>query len=259
MITKMISGITRSNRATEKPTPDMKNIRWFFQKNLLRNYSVAPLLRVSIAFFRVRRVHVFQQIFFLLLALLLTTSPCHARTISPVEGLEALRRGFAGISDFTADITQEKKLSLMKRTMVMNGSLRFKKPDLFFMEIKPPFNSRMLLRDNIIEQATGKENTPVRIALPPEQGLKQWFSKLASPITSLPDGVAVQADLTNSVYTVTIAPTGKGQVKDISIVFLGDGTIRRLVINERNGDRATMALKKVRRNVGLTEKDFRLE
>ena len=198
-------------------------------------------------------------LFLLLLTLLLSSSPCHARAISPVEGLEALRRGFAGTADFTADITQEKKLSLMKRTMVMNGSLRFKKPDLFFMEINPPFSSRMLLRDNIIEQVSGRDKTPVRIALPPEQGLKQWFSKLASPVTSLPDGVAVQADLTNSVYTVTIAPAGKGQVKDIAIVFLGDGTIRRLVINERNGDRATMVLKKVRRNVGLTEKDFRLE
>lgn len=204
----------------------------------------------------------FRRVFFLmllLLVLLLTTSPCHARTISPVEGLEALRRGFAGISDFTADITQEKRLFLMKRTMVMSGSLRFKKPDLFFMEIAPPFSSRMLLRDSIIEQVAGRDKAPTRITLPPEQGLKQWFSKLASPVTSLPDGVSVQADLTNSVYTVTIASQGKGQVKDISIVFLGDGTIRRLVINEQNGDRATMTLKKLRRNVGLTERDFRLE
>lgn len=202
-----------------------------------------------------KRTHLFSM---LLAALLLNGSPCHARAISPVEGLEALRRGFAGISDFTADITQEKRLSLMKRTMVMNGSLRFKKPDLFFMEIAPPFSSRMLLRDSVIEQIAGRDRNPTRIALPPEQGLKQWFLKLASPVTSLPDGVGVQADLTNSVYTVTISPAGKGQVQAISIVFLGNGTIRRLVINERNGDRATMTLKKVRRNVGLTEKDFRL-
>jgi outer membrane lipoprotein carrier protein len=200
-----------------------------------------------------------QVIFLLLLALLLNSSPSHARAISAVEGVEALRLCFAGIADFTADITQEKRLTLMKRTMVMSGSLRFKKPDLFFMEINPPFYSRMLLRDDILEQASGKDKTPVRIALPPGQGLKQWFSKLASPATSLPDGMAVQADLTNSVYTVMITPAGKGQIKDISIVFLGDGTIRRLVINERNGDQATMALKKVRRNVGLTERDFRLE
>lgn len=198
-------------------------------------------------------------IFPLLLALLLNSSPCHARTISPVEGLDALRRSFAGISDFTADITQEKRLFLMKRSMVMSGALRFKKPDLFFMEIAPPFNSRMLLRDSVIEQVAGRDKARTRIALPPEQGLKQWFSKLASPITSLPDGVVVQADLTNSVYTVTIAPSGKGQVKDIAIVFLGDGTIKRLVINERNGDRAIMTLKKLRRNVGLTERDFQLE
>jgi outer membrane lipoprotein carrier protein len=89
--------------------------------------------------------------------------------------------------------------------------------------------------------------------------LKQWFSKLAAPVTSLPNGVAIQADLTNSVYTLTIASQGKGQVKDISIIFLADGTIKRLVINEQNGDKSTMTLKKVRRNVGLVERDFRLE
>jgi outer membrane lipoprotein carrier protein len=196
---------------------------------------------------------------FLLLALMLNSSPCSARTISPVEGVEAFRLGFAGISDFTADITQEKQLFLMKRTMVMKGSIRFKKPDLFFMEINPPFSGRMLLRDNIIEQAAGRDKSPTRIVLPPEQGLKQWFLKLASPVTSLPDGVEVQADLTNSVYTLTIAPQGKGQIKNISIVFVADGTIRRLIINERNGDRAVMTLKKLRRNIGLTERDFLLE
>lgn len=195
----------------------------------------------------------------LLVMLLLDSTTCTARTISPLEGLEAFRRGFAGITDFTADITQEKRLSLMKRAMVMNGSLRFKKPDLFFMEISPPFSSRMLLRDTVIEQVAGRDKSPTRIALPPEQGLKQWFSKLAAPVTSLPDGVQVRADLTKSVYTLIISPADKGQVADISIVFLENGTIRKLVINERNGDRATMTLKNVRRNVGLTEKDFRLD
>jgi len=182
-----------------------------------------------------------------------------AQPISPLEGLEALRKAFSGITDFTAEITQEKRLSLMKRTMTMNGTVRFRKPDLFYLEISPPYQSRMLLRDSTIEQAMGNSSDRNRIVLPPEQGLKQWFSRLASPITSLPEGMAAKADLTNSIYTLTISPSGKGQVKDISIIFLGDGTIRRLVINEQNGDRATMTLKKLRRNVGLTDKDFRLE
>jgi outer membrane lipoprotein carrier protein len=201
----------------------------------------------------------FRILFLILFATLIISAPCNARTITPLEGMEALRLGFAGISDFTADITQEKRLFLMKRTMVMSGSLRFKKPDLFFMEIIPPFSGRMLLRDNVIEQAAGRDKTTTKITLPPEQGLKQWFSRLASPITSLPEGMEIQADLTNSVYTLTIAPQGKGQIKDISIVFLGDGTIRRLIINEKNGDRAVMTLKKLRRNTGLTERDFSLE
>jgi outer membrane lipoprotein carrier protein len=173
--------------------------------------------------------------------------------------MEALRKAFYDITDFSAEITQEKRFSLMKRTLTMKGKVRFRKPDLFYLEISPPYASRMLLRDSTIEQAVGNSTLRNKIVLPPEQGLKQWFSKLTSPIMSLPEGLAVQADLSNSVYTLTISPSGKGQVKDITIVFLKDGTIRRLIINEQNGDRATMILKKLRRNVGLTEQDFSLE
>jgi len=183
----------------------------------------------------------------------------HARSLPPLEGLEALRKAFSGITDFTAEITQEKRLSLMKRTMTMNGNVRFRKPDLFYLEIVAPYASRMLLRDNTIEQVMGNGKDRNRIMLPPEQGLKSWFSKLSVPVSTMPEGMTIQADLTNSVYTLTIAPQGKGQIKEISIVFLGDGTIKRLVINEQNGDRATMTMKKVRRNIGLTERDFRLE
>lgn len=186
------------------------------------------------------------------------TVSVHARSIPPLEGLEALRKGFAGTSDFTAEITQEKRISLMKRTLVMTGMVRFKKPDQFFMEINSPFASRMLLRDTTIEQAIGREGEKHRIVLPPEQGLKRWFSKLTSPVTILPDGVTIQADLTKGIYTLGIAPHGKGQIKELTLVFQEDGTIRRLIIAEQNGDRATLTFKKVRRNIGLTDKDFLL-
>ena len=183
----------------------------------------------------------------------------HARFISPLEGLEALRRGFSGISDFTAEITQEKRLKLMKRSMVMTGTVRFRKPDLFFMEINPPYAARMLLRDVVIEQSSGRDGEKNRIILPPDQGLKKWFSKLASPVTTQPEGVVIQADLTNGLYTLGIAPKGRGQIKELAIAFQDDGTVRRLTITEQNGDRATMTFKKVRRNVGLSDKDFRLD
>lgn len=183
----------------------------------------------------------------------------YAGSIPPLQGLEALRRGFAGTSDFTAEITQEKRLSLMKRTLVMSGAVRFKKPDLFYMEINPPYTSRMLLRDTAIEQAIGTPGEKNRIVLPPDQGLKRWFSKLTSPVTSLPDGVTIQADLTNGTYTLGIAPQGKGNIKELTLVFQEDGTIRRLTIREQNGDKAVLTFKKVRRNTGLTDKDFRLD
>lgn len=195
-----------------------------------------------------------------LVVIVLCTAPASfARAISPVDGVEALRRTLGGTSDFTAEFTQEKRLSLMKRAMIMTGTLRFKKPDLFLMEINPPFSGRVLLKDTVIEQTTGRDGEKNRIVLPPEQGLNHWFSKLASPVKSLPEGLAVQADLTDAVYTLVFTPQGKGLLKDITISFQQDGTIRQLVIREQNGDRATMTLKKIKRNTGLSAKDFRLE
>ena len=186
-------------------------------------------------------------------------NPAAARSIPPLDGLEALRKGFSGISDFTADITQEKRLSLMKRNMTMTGKVRFRKPDQFFMSINPPYTSRMVLKDSVIELAGGPEGKHNKIVLPPEQGLGRWFSKLAAPVTSLPDGVAILADISNSLYTLTITPQGRGQVKELTISFLADGTIRRLIIMEQNGDKATMTFKNLRRNIGLTDREFQLE
>jgi outer membrane lipoprotein carrier protein len=205
------------------------------------------------------RCHMLRLMMAILCLVSAIAGSAQARSISPLEGLEALRKGFSGISDFTAEITQEKRLRLMKRSMVMTGMVRFRKPDQFFMEINPPYSARMLLRDTVIEQASGREGEKNRIVLPPDQGLKQWFSKLAAPVTTLPEGVVIQADLTNGLYTLGIAPQGRGQIKELTIAFQEDGTVRRLVITEQNGDRSSMTFKKVRRNVGLSEKDFRLD
>ena len=138
--------------------------------------------------------------------LLITCSTALARPVPPLEGLEALRKVLAGITDFSADMTQEKKLSVMKRTLKMSGTVRFRKPDQFYMALNPPHATRMVLNDAVIEQANDRQEGHTRVVLPPEQGLKQWFSKLSVPVTSLPADFDISADLTNSLYTLKIAP-----------------------------------------------------
>ena len=52
-----------------------------------------------------------------LLVMLLISASAHAAEISALEGLEMARKGFAGMTDFTAEITQEKQIALLKKTM----------------------------------------------------------------------------------------------------------------------------------------------
>lgn len=197
----------------------------------------------------------------LLFALLILTAAlkAEARSLTPVEGLEALRRSFGTMQDFTADLTQEKQLSIMKKKLVMQGQIRFKKPDRFYMELVPPYSSKVLLKDTVLLQRLGNQGELQRIVLPPEQGLSRWFATLAKPITAVPEGMEVRAEQTGSQTSVTIRPAKGGQLKELTVVLHDDGTVRKLVLEERAGDKTVMTFRKTRKNVGLSDADFRLE
>ena len=96
------------------------------------------------------------------------------------------------------------------------------------------------------------------MVLPPDQGLRHWFSLLEKPLTRLPDGLKVRAEVQRGLYTVVVLPEGQGQMREITIQFLEDGTMRRLVLEERNGDKTVMQFKNLRKNTGLSETDFRI-
>ena len=196
-----------------------------------------------------------------LFALLILTGAlkAEARSLTPIEGLEALRRSFGTMQDFTADLTQEKQLSIMKKKLVMQGQIRFKKPDRFYMELVPPYSSKVLLKDTVLLQRLGNQGELQRIVLPPEQGLSRWFATLAKPITAVPEGMEVRAEQTGSQTSVTIRPAKGGQLKELTVVLHDDGTVRKLVLEERAGDKTVMTFRKTRKNVGLSDADFRLE
>jgi len=182
-----------------------------------------------------------------------------AAPLTPLEGLELLRRGFAGMTDFTAEITQEKQLALMKKKLSASGLVRFRKPDSFYMEISSPYASRLLLKNTELTILYPREGTRQKLALPPEEGLGAWFGHLDQPMKSLPEGVEVRAERHGETCVIRIAPKGKGGVKELALTFFEDGRIRRLVIEEQNGDSTSIAFRNMKKNVGLTDKDFRLE
>ena len=80
-----------------------------------------------------------------------------AAGITPLEALELLRKGFGNTADFTAEITQEKQIALLKRTMTSRGEVRFRRPDMFFMEVYSPYASRLLLKDNVMTMLLPEE------------------------------------------------------------------------------------------------------
>jgi outer membrane lipoprotein carrier protein len=197
-------------------------------------------------------------LFWMFCFVVISATSASAAALSPVEGLEAFRRAFAGIRDFSADIAQEKQLTLMKKKLTANGTVRFRKPDSFFMELHSPSASRVLLKDNTLSLKLPNEAERQNMVLPAEQGLSRWFAFLARPVKSIPGGFDVRAEKRGTVLSLRILPKTKGALKELLVVFREDGRLVRLVIEENNGDRTVIGFRNVKKNTGLTDKDFQL-
>ena len=195
----------------------------------------------------------------LLLTMLFSSANLPAAGIPPLEGLELVRKGFAGMTDFSAEITQEKQIALLKKTMTSSGQVRFRRPDTFYMEVYSPYPSRLLLRDNVLTMLLPADGIRQKTVLPPEEGLLHWFALLDRPLTRLPEGVEIRAERRGETITLRIIPNGKKGVKEFRLTLFGDGRPRRLTIEEQNRDRTVITFNRVRKNVGLSEKDFRIE
>ena len=198
-------------------------------------------------------------VFLTLLLSLLSASFASASSLSALEGLEMLRKALVGMNDFTAEITQEKQLSLMKRKMVASGEVRFKKPDSFYMELYSPYASRVLLKDNSLTLKLPNEGIRQKMTLPPEQGLGRWFKFLDHPVKALPDGFDIRAARRGGTVFLQISPLKKGAMKELQLVFQQGGVLKRLVIEENNRDKTVITFTNMKKNTGLSEKDFHLD
>ncbi len=195
----------------------------------------------------------------LVLLFLFAIVPAHAAKNKTLEGLEILRQGMSGMSDFSATIVQEKHLALMNEDLVARGVVRFKKPGLFYMELYSPYASRLLLKDNVLSYKLINEGVREKIALPQEENLQRWTSFLARPVIALPEEGNLTAERRGELWTLHFSPQGKKGIKAFHITFTGSGLLKKLEIEERNSDRTLIQLENMQRNVGLTDQDFTLE
>ncbi|MGB9627780.1 MAG: hypothetical protein ACPL6D_03890, partial [Thermodesulfobacteriota bacterium] len=75
--------------------------------------------------------------FHTLISLLLILLPIPAFSLNEGEVVQRLRESREKIKDFSADLFQEKKISLLREKIFSRGRIRFKYPDRVFIEFFP--------------------------------------------------------------------------------------------------------------------------
>lgn len=197
--------------------------------------------------------------FLVVLLILVFSGVGNARQDKALQGLELLRKTMAGMEDFSAEIVQEKSLSLLSEKLVSHGTVKFKKPGLFYMELYSPYASRLLLRDRVLRYRLVNDGDEEKISLPATENLTRWIEYLERPVTELPHGVDVSAVNIGKTWTLRIVPHGRKGIKALEVTFVEAGTLKRLAVDERNGDRTVITFENLRRNVGLKESEFTIK
>src|SRR4030043_323186 len=67
-----------------------------------------------------------------------------AQTLTVDEVVQRIRESREKTKDFSADLLQEKKISLLKEKVISKGRIRFKKPDKISIEFFHPETSQMV-------------------------------------------------------------------------------------------------------------------
>lgn len=161
--------------------------------------------------------------------------------------------------DFTADLLQEKRISLLKEKVVSRGRIRFKAPDRIFIEFFQPEPIQMVfdgktfliyLKEEKVAERYRIEGNPMaeRFLLfsrdPFQEGLASW--KLLE-------------DREGSLL-IEVLPKGKEPLFAKTRLWISkrDWIVTAMELIEKNGDTTLLQYFNVRVNTGLRDSDFEI-
>lgn len=162
--------------------------------------------------------------------------------------------------DFSADLFQEKRISLLKGKVVSRGRIRYKKPNYFLIEFFHPEPSQMVFDGKTLLLYFKEERVAERYRVEANPMVEKYLLFSKDPFQEKLAQWRIVEDR-GPVLTMEISPKEKEPLflKTRLWISKKDWTVVGMEMVERNGDTTLLRYSNVKINTGLTSAAFQIE
>lgn len=192
------------------------------------------------------------MLFFLLIFLVHSALP-----MDKEEWLKNLREIQEKTEDFSADLFQEKKLSLFKEKIVSKGRIRFKKPDKIFIEFFHPESIQIASNGKTLLLYYQEEKRAEYFSLQSNPMVERVFFFFKDPFQEKVVDWEIREDH-KFFWVIEIIPKGRESpfAKTRLRISKKDWTVIGMEMIEKNGDTTVIHYSNIKVNQGLKDSDF---
>lgn len=190
---------------------------------------------------------------------LISLSSVGAQTIGVDEVVNRLRTSREQTKDFTADLIQEKKVSLLREKVISKGRIRFKHPNKISIEFFHPESSQMVFDGRTLLFYFKEEKIAERYQVGDNPVIEKYLFFSKDPFQEKLAQWKIAEDW-ESIVVMEILPKVKEAlfVKTRLWVSKKDWMVIGMEMVERNGDTTLLRYSNLKVNSGLTDSDFEI-
>src|SRR4030043_2206102 len=182
-----------------------------------------------------------------------------AQTLTVDEVVQRIRESREKTKDFSADLLQEKKISLLKEKVISKGKIRFKKPDKISIEFFHPETSQMVYDGKTFLLYFKEEKMAERYQVQGNPVVEKYLLFSKDPFQEKLAQWRIVEDR-ESFLVMEILPKVKDPlfVKTRMWISKKNWIITGMEMVEKNGDTTTLRYSNMRVDMGLADSDFEI-
>ena len=198
-------------------------------------------------------------LFIFVFSFFLPFASIEAQTLTVDEVVQQIRESREKTKDFSADLLQEKKISLLKEKVISKGKIRFKKPDKISIEFFHPETSQMVYDGKTFLLYFKEEKMAERYQVQGNPVVEKYMLFSKDPFQEKLAQWKIVEDR-ETVLALEILPKVKDPlfVKTRMWISKKDWIITGMEMVEKNGDTTTLRYSNMRVNMGLADSDFEI-